>query len=199
MNLLKRTTTMANRLAPVILGCVLIAGCATRPELPRPGSFDGVRYLGFWYEAARLPVFYQADDTLAVAHYSATERGDVIGVWNRAFTKDGRLSSEVRGTAKAAKGPPAGRFKVSFPGIPSVVAAVSGPNYHVVWVDEDYEHAIVGTPSRRFLWILSRNAPTEKAVLDELIQRAREAGFDTSRLIVAPWDAHNAKQAREME
>jgi apolipoprotein D and lipocalin family protein len=86
-----------------------------------------------------------------------------------------------------AKSPPAGRFTVSFDGIPKIFTSIGGPNYHVIHVDSDYRHAVVGIPSRKALWILSRSVPVAPEKLAELTAIARDAGFDTSKLIVAPW------------
>ncbi len=166
---------------------LLLSGCASQSDLPRPLNFEAQRYLGQWYEVARLPVFYQPDDTLAVATYTATERADVIAVHNRSFSKTGELLSEIRGTARLSKSPPPGRLTVSFPGISSLVAWFSGPNYHVLWVNKTYTRAVVGTPSRRFLWILSRDVPLAPGELNHLIEIAANAGFNTSKILIAPW------------
>ncbi len=171
----------------LLLLMLAVMGCASRRDLPRPASFDASRYLGRWFELARLPVFYQPADALAVAEYGESPRSDVVTVHNRSVSRDGEILNEIVGKATAAKGPPPGRFIVSFPGIPAIVASLAGPNYHVVWVDEGYTRAIVGNPARSNLWILSRKAPLPDAELQSLIQRAREAGFNADRLIIAPW------------
>ncbi len=166
---------------------LLLSGCSSQSDLPRLSNFEAQRYLGKWYEVARLPVFYQPDDTLAVAIYTPTERADLIAVRNCSVSEDGEVLKEITGTAMLAKTPPPGRFTVSFPGLPSLIARFTGPNYHVLWVNANYTRAIVGTPSRRFLWILSRDVPLSPREREELVAIATRAGFDTSKLLIAPW------------
>lgn len=173
-------------LFPLALALFLVS-CQSRQPLPRPAEFDAARYLGEWHEVARLPVFYQPDETLAKATYGAGPKPGEVTVFNQSFDRNGQPLKSIRGTATQEKEPPPGRFKVKFPGIPSLVAAFSGPNYHVLYVDKNYRTAVVGVPSRKALWILSREAHLPKAELDELIAFAKSAGFDTEKLIIAPW------------
>ncbi len=180
------------RCLPAVLGLVLVtglsAGCrAPGPPLPAPAAFVPDRYLGTWYEVARLPVFYQPDDTLAQATYGPTAVAGRISVVNRSFDRQATPLKSISGCADLAPGDPPGRFTVRLRGIPSLVARFTGPNYHVIHVDAGYRHAIVGLPSRKALWILSRHVPIPRAELDGLIARAKAAGFDTERLLVAPW------------
>jgi apolipoprotein D and lipocalin family protein len=165
----------------------MFGGCRKSPPLPAPSEFVPERYLGTWYEVARLPVFYQPDDTMAQATYGATPIPGRITVFNRSFDRDANPLKSISGYAELAPGDPPGRLTVRFPGVPSLVATFTGPNYYVIYVDREYRHAIVGIPSRKALWILSRQAPIPRTELDDLIGRAAAAGFDTERLIIAPW------------
>lgn len=171
--------------------CVLPLGalsCCTHAQpLPSVARFEPARYLGSWYEVARLPVFYQPDNTMAKATYGATDKPGRVSVFNESFDLQGKPLKNIRGVADLAPGAPPGRFTVRFPGVPSLVAALTGPNYYVIHVDADYQHAIVGLPSRKCLWILSRQAPIPQKDLEALIAKAKEAGFATDKLIIAPW------------
>lgn len=150
--------------------------------LPHPKTFEPARYLGKWFEAARLPMAIQPNDTLATAEYSAGEGEGVVRVKNTAYDTDGNVVATIEGQARLAPGDPPGRLIVGFgPFLPEA------PNYHVLHVDPDYRHAVVGVPDRKSLWILVRKVPVAKAKLDELIAIARKAGFDTSKLLIAPW------------
>lgn len=166
---------------------LVFAACQSRPPLPRPAQFEASRYLGEWYEVARLPVFYQPDGTLAKATYGPGAKPGEVSVFNQSFDSNGQPLKSIRGTANLEKSPPPGRFTVKFPGIPSLVAAFSGPNYHVLHVDKNYRTAVVGIPSRKALWILSREPRLPEGKLDELIAVAKAAGFDTERLLIARW------------
>jgi apolipoprotein D and lipocalin family protein len=81
-----------------------------------------------------------------------------------------------------AKGP-ASRLKVRFaPAFLSFLPFVWG-DYWIVELDRDYRHAVVGDPSRKYLWILSRRPEMDEATYASLVDRARGLGFDTSRLL----------------
>jgi apolipoprotein D and lipocalin family protein len=170
-------------LVPALVFC----GCQSHPPLPRPAGFEATRYLGEWYEVARLPVFYQPDGTLAKATYGPGGKPSEVTVFNESFDQAGRPLKSIRGTATMEKNPPPGRFTVKFPGIPSLVAAFSGPNYHVLHVDKNYRTAVVGVPSRKALWILSRDRHLPEKELAGLVKLAADAGFDTENLLVARW------------
>ncbi len=180
---------------------VLLAGvgCGRHAPLPALEEFDSAAYLGVWHESARLPVFFQREGTLAMARYTPGDRDSRIGVENFAVSAEGQIVSSIRGVADAAEGEPAGRFTVRFPGIPSLVARFTGPNYHIFHLSEDGQHALVGNPSRRTLWILSRNVPVEPEELDALIGIADRAGFDVLRLLLAPWASTPVPELPEAE
>jgi apolipoprotein D and lipocalin family protein len=152
-------------------------------ELPFAQDFQPARYLGKWYEVARLPTPIQPADTLAMAEYSSGEKAGQILVKNSAFDQTGKKLSDIKGQAKLADGHPPGRLLVAFgPALPE------RPNYHVLHVDKDYRYAVVGVPDRKSLWILAREVPVSKEAFDSLREIAQKSGFDVSRLIVAPWD-----------
>jgi apolipoprotein D and lipocalin family protein len=156
---------------------------AAAQALPWVQDFQPARYFGKWYEVARLPTPIQPVDTLAIAEYSAGEKAGQVIVKNSAFDKTGRKLSDIQGQAKLAEGNPPGRLLVAFgPAFPP------SQNYHVLHVDKDYRYAVVGVPDRKSLWILAREVPISKEAFDSLRGIAQKAGFDVSKLIVAPWD-----------
>ncbi len=155
----------------------------TPQELPFVQDFQPARYLGKWYEVTRLPTPIQPADTLAMAEYSAGEKAGQVIVKNSAFDKAGKKLLEIEGQATLADGNPPGRLLVAFgPALPK------SPNYYVLHVDKDYRYAVVGVPDRKSLWILAREVPISQETLVSLREIAQKAGFDVSRLIVAPWD-----------
>ncbi len=179
--------TSIGRLAVKVLSVVVIAAATAQDKGPDPlpfvRDFKPGRYLGKWYEVARLPTAIQPAETLAVAEYTAGKEGGQVTVKNTAFDKTGKKLSEIAGQAKLADGDPPGRLLVSFgPALPKT------PNYHVIHVDEDYRFAVVGVPDRKSLWILAREVPIAEESLNSLREIARKAGFDVTRLLVAPWD-----------
>jgi apolipoprotein D and lipocalin family protein len=148
-------------------------------SLPFPKGFEPARYLGKWHEAARLPTPMQPAGTMATAEYSRGKHEAEIIVKNTAFNAEGKQVATITGHAQLLPGDPP-RLAVSFGPV-----AAKEPNYFVMHVDKNYQHAVVGTPDRKSLWILTRKVPVPKKTLDTLIAIAHKAGFDTQKLIIS--------------
>ena len=139
----------------VLLLPLLFLGCAGTPGpgTPQPvAAVDVQRYLGTWYEAARLPMWAQDSSSVVCEDTSATytARPDgTIGVLNKCLNAlAGDAPREAKGQAYAVAGSNNARLRVSF----------FWPFYGDYWVlglDPDYRWAVVGEPSRRWLWVLS--------------------------------------------
>jgi apolipoprotein D and lipocalin family protein len=160
----------------VLLVVALLAGCAQIPDgVQAVEGFDTQRYLGKWYEIARLDHRFERGLTNITAVYTAREDGS-IGVLNRGFDPEKGEWRQAEGRAKLAGEPGTGMLKVSF----------FGPfygGYNVVDLDPEYQHALIAGPDRSYLWILSRTPAPPKAVVDRLVAKAASLGFDTSSLI----------------
>jgi len=146
-------------------------------------SVDLTRYAGRWYEAARFPNRFQdqcAGDVLV--HYALRTDGRV-DVVNRCRTADGRVD-EARGIArKAGDGKNSARLEVRFaPAILSFLPSVWG-DYWIIGLGPEYTWAVVGTPSREYLWILSRTPEMSAASYGRAVEIARGNGFDVTRLV----------------
>ena len=131
---------------------VVFAGAAeteqepSNKNLPFPKDFEPARYLGKWHEVARFPTPVQPADSLATAEYALGDEPGLVLVTNTAYKADGTLLRRMQGKAQLQSGSPPGRLAVSFgPVLPST------PNYHVMYVDKDYQHAVVGNPDRKSL------------------------------------------------
>ena len=150
--------------------------------LPSPAEFDPARYVGKWFEAARLPTAMQPDGSLASAEYALGEEAGSITVKNTAYDANGALLGSVEGKAILVAGEPKGRLRVGFgPEVPSE------PNYCVLWVNPKYRFAVVGSPDRKSLWILARQVPVNEKRLKRFASIAKKAGYDTAKLVVATW------------
>lgn len=168
------------RIFPFVLVAALAAafGCDTGvPEGIQPVSgFDIERYLGKWYEIARLDHSFERGLSNVTAEYSLRESGEVI-VLNRGYDTSKKKWKEARGRARFLGSPDVASLRVSF----------FGPfwgGYHVVALDStDYSWAIVSGPKRSYLWILSRKPTMEPELLSDLVGRARRLGFETEKLI----------------
>lgn len=139
--------------------------------------FEPDRYLGTWYEIARYPVFFEAGCVGVTAEYGAREDG-LISVRNTCRNPDGSIRSTIEGTAEIV-GP--GRLKVRFASVPFVAG-----DYWVLWVDDDYRTAVVGTPNGRAGWILNRDPTIPQDRLNAALEMLDFNGYDTSRLEMVP-------------
>jgi apolipoprotein D and lipocalin family protein len=156
--------------------CVL-SGCAGEfADLDVVDEVDINRYLGKWYEIASYPAFFQAGCAGTTAEYSLNDDG-TIAVLNSCF--EGSLDAELRtaeGSARTVEGSNNAKLKVRF--------FIFEGDYWILELgdDEDYGYALVGAPSREFLWILSREPQLDDEIVDGVLSRLPEMGFDPDRL-----------------
>jgi apolipoprotein D and lipocalin family protein len=154
----------------------------TLPHRPVP-ALDLDRYLGTWHEIAHLPMFFQRKcvDTIS-ATYSKNPDGTIY-VHNACRTNSGAMD-DAEGIAHGVDGEP-GALKVRF--VPDWLAWLPWvwADYWVIDLDPDYRWAVIGGPSRRYLWILSRTSTMNRARYDELVERARQRGYPVEKLVVA--------------
>ncbi len=141
------------------------------------------RYCGTWYEIARLPNSFQRKCTCCTsAEYSLLENG-MIKVVNRCRKADGSFSV-AEGIAK--KEDPKGsnaKLKVRFaPSWLGWIPFVWG-TYWIIELAPDYSYAVVGEPSRKYLWILSRAKKIEQSQYEKIVSRLKGMGYDTDKLI----------------
>lgn len=162
------------------------AAGAVPPSLPNVpvDAVDLERYAGTWYEQAHLPMFFQrkcvADTT---ARYTPNADG-TMAVVNRCRTREGGFN-EAQGVARKVGGRTS-TLEVRFaPRWLSWLPAVWG-DYWVIALDDDYRWAMVGSPSRKYLWILSRSPHLDDAVRTQLIQQARAMGYPVDALVHTP-------------
>ncbi len=155
------------------LGLSLAAsGCANEPLDVAP-TVDLTRFQGQWYEIAKLPRTTQAQCTGTTAFYQLREGG--LDVTNQCHL------ITLTGSPKTSLA----RVNATGEGVNSKMSIeVGGFNgdYWILEVGEHYEYAVIGVPSREYLWIMSRTPQLEKTVVDGIVSRMREKKFDTSRL-----------------
>ncbi|MBM3202990.1 lipocalin [Candidatus Woesearchaeota archaeon] len=155
----------------------LLAGCVSLPDHLRPvAGFELPRYLGHWYEIARLDHSFERGLQRVTADYSLRPDGGVK-VINRGYAADDQRWREAEGRAYFVETPDQGFLKVSF----------FGPfygSYVILELDQTaYQYALVAGPNRSFLWILARTPKLNPDILDSLIGKARAMGFATDQLI----------------
>lgn len=139
-------------------------------------TFDAQRYIGTWYEIARLDNRFERGLNRVTADYSLRDDGGITVV-NRGYSEEKNEWKTAEGKAYFVDQPNVGHLKVSFWG-PFYSA------YVVVALDEvHYQYALVAGADDDYLWILARTPTLEPAVYDSLVAKAKSLGFETEKLI----------------
>lgn len=162
----------------IAVGLIGLAGCTSLPEDIEPVTgFDSDRYLGTWYEIARLDHSFERGLTNVRAEYSRNNDGS-IKVINRGYNAEDEKWEEADGRAVFVEDENTGHLKVSF----------FGPfyaSYVVFELDkEEYSFAYVTGYNRDYLWFLSRTPEVSEEALESFRARATEEGFDLEALII---------------
>ncbi len=175
------------RLLTIAFASLALAACVAGPSgraedappLEAVASVEVERYMGLWYEIARYPTSFQKDCEGTTAEYTLREDGcvDVVNTC-RFGTEDGEPRS-AEAVARVMDGSSGARIFVNFAPVP--LPAGRG-NYWILYLDEGYQHAVIGEPSGRFLWFLSRTPAVTPEVRAELDAAAVAAGYDLSLL-----------------
>lgn len=153
------------------------------PAVRTVQQVDLKRYLGHWYEIARLPTRDERDCVGDVsATYTLHPTRGLIAVHNRCRMASGKFRS-ARGVAQVVRGSANARLKVSFAPALLRPLPIVWSDYWILEVDADYRQALVGTPDRRYLWILARTPTLADADREHLTEHALEQGYDTSAMI----------------
>jgi len=156
---------------------LLLTACTGTPEgVKVVTGFEAEKYLGTWYEIARLDHSFERGLEKVTATYSMREDGG-IKVVNRGFNTKKKKWDEAVGKAYFTDGKDVGKLKVSF----------FGPfygGYNIIELDKPYyNYAMVSGPNKSYLWILSRTPQLPYPIKQHLVARAKEMGFDTDKLV----------------
>ena len=156
---------------------LFLAGCVGIPENITPvGNFQLVKYLGKWYEIARLDHSFERGLTKVTAEYSLKDGGGV-NVLNRGYSVKKNKWKEAKGKAYFVKESNVGYLKVSF------FSPFYG-SYIVFELDhENYQYAVVSGPDKSYLWILARSPKIPEELKNTLVAKAAGLGFDTGKLV----------------
>ena len=173
MAMLRKPGFITGLFATILAIC---SGCVGVPDGLRPvEDFDLKRYLGTWYEIARLDHSFEKGLTRVKAEYTMREDGG-IKVVNTGYDPEKKVWKEATGKGYFTAGPGIGRLKISFFG-PFYGA------YNILILDKEYSYAVVCGPSRNYLWILARKPTMDEVLKASLVDKARQMGFDTNKLI----------------
>ena len=166
----------------LFIGGLATALSAQSQPLRVVDAVDYQKYAGTWYEIARLPNRFEKKCVGDITATYTVRTDGRIDVKNRCREADGTFTDAV-GIARRVEGQPPSVLEVRFaPAFLSWLPMVWG-DYQIIELAADYSHVIVGSPSREYLWILSRGASMDKALYDSLLEKAKSQGFDTSTMV----------------
>ncbi|CAK8564333.1 unnamed protein product [Lathyrus sativus] len=146
---------------------------------------DLKRYMGRWYEIACFPSRFQpSDGTNTRATYTLRDDG-IVGVLNETWS--GGKRSYIEGTAyKADPNSDEAKLKVKFYVPPFLPIFPVVGDYWILHLDRDYQYALIGQPSRNYLWVLCRQPHLDEEIYNQLVEKAKEQGYDVSKLHKTP-------------
>jgi len=163
------------------VGLFTFSSCANIPEgAVAVKPFDSGKYLGKWYEIARLDFRFERGLTNTTANYSLNKDGSIL-VENRGYNTIKKEWLKAIGKAKFVGAKDEAKLKVSFFG-----PFYSG--YNVIALDDQYKYALIAGRSLDYLWILSREKTITEATKQAYLNLAKNLGYDIEALI---WVEHD--------
>ncbi|MDT3401384.1 lipocalin family protein [Mucilaginibacter terrae] len=182
MNIKRTSFVIAMMGAAAATAALALSACVAIPKgayAVKPFNKD--KYLGTWYEVARMDFKFEKGLSQVTATYSIQDT-DKIRVDNKGFNKkEGKWKQSI-GKAKFVEGPETGRLKVSFFG-----PFYSG--YNVIAIDPDYKYALIAGNNLKYLWLLSRTPDMPAEVKEKYLAQAKALGYKTEDLV---WTDHSA-------
>jgi len=158
-----------------------LSSCVTIPKGARAvRPFQKEKYLGKWYEIARLDFRFEKGLDHVTATYTPINY-QTIRVDNKGFDVKNNKWKESIGKAKILGNGDEGRLKVSF----------FGPfyaGYNVIAIDPEYKYALIAGNNLKYLWLLSRDKTMPSQISEEYLVIAKALGYDTTKLL---WTAQN--------
>lgn len=163
-----------NTLLLSTLTLISLLSCKSPQPISTVDQVDLEKYSGTWYEIATIPASFQKGCTCVSATYTPKE--DYIEVYNKCL-KNGKMK-DIKGKAFAVEGSNNSRLKVQF------FWPFKG-DYYILDLDKNYQWAMIGEPSRKYFWILSRDKQMKGGLYSDLIRKAKEEfGYDTSQVVM---------------
>lgn len=176
-----KTSKILFLVAAGITAGLLVSSCGV--SIPKGATavkpFKENRYLGKWYEIARLDMRFEKNLNNVTATYTASYDG-TLKVENKGYDYKKNEWKEAIGKAKFVNSHDEGRLKVSF----------FGPfyaGYNVIAITDDYQQALVAGDNLKYLWILSRSTTIPESTKDKFLAEAKRIGYNTDNLI---WVEH---------
>jgi apolipoprotein D and lipocalin family protein len=151
---------------------------SAQTENPPPATVPSVdleRYAGLWYEIAKIPNRFQKKCAANTTAYYSIRRDGKIDVINRCMKSNGEFD-EAKGIARVEDTVSNAKLKVSFVRLLGI--QMFWGDYWIIGLGDDYEYAVVGTPDRKYGWILSRTPDLDAAKLQTITELLRRQGYD---------------------
>jgi apolipoprotein D and lipocalin family protein len=170
---------------PIILSLIILTSCSSSmKKLTTVPDFDIQRYTGKWYEIARLPNSFEKGLICVTAEYILRDDGKITVINAGHKESDPGEFKSIRGKAWVPDKNEPGRLKVQF-------FWPFAAGYYIFHLDrENYQYALVGTPSRKFFWILAREPQMEEELYNELVEVARLQEFEVDKLLKVRQDCY---------
>jgi len=161
----------------LILFTAMIFNSVIPQKIPSVVStVDLKRYMGMWYEIARLPNYFERKLKCASATYTLREDGRITVLNKGNYLTDPEKSTSVKGVAWIPDRNSPAKLKVQF------FWPFSG-NYWIMYLDKEYQYVLVGDPSFKYLWILAREKKMDEQTYNILLSKAVENGYDVKSII----------------
>ncbi len=164
----------------MVASMLTFSGCGLcGPPLEVVERVDLTRYMGLWYEVARYPNFFQLSCAGGTTAFYALRDDGKVDVTNscRQGSLDGEID-EIEGVARVVDEHTNAKLKVRF--------GLFEGNYWIIGLDEDYQWAVVGEPTRNFLWILSRTPQLQLETYERILSLVEQKDYDPARLEKTP-------------
>ncbi|KAK3206914.1 hypothetical protein Dsin_020960 [Dipteronia sinensis] len=156
-----------------------------KKEMEVVKNLDVERYMGRWYEIASFQSRFQPKNGVDTrATYSLNEDG-TVHVLNETWS-DGKRGYIEGSAYKADPKSDEAKLKVKFYVPPFLPIFPVVGDYWVLFLDDDYQFALIGQPSRKYLWILSRKPHLDEEIYNQLVEKAKSEGYDVSKLHKTP-------------
>ncbi|HXV68919.1 MAG TPA: lipocalin family protein [Nitrospira sp.] len=173
----------------ILMGLLMLSGLAggcagvePKPEVFTVSAVDLTRYAGTWYEIARLPMWFQRHCVDSRAVYTIRAEG-TLGVHNECVTGSGEIET-AEGIATVVDTRTPARLSVRFENwFARPFGSSREGNYWILDLDPDYRTTVVGTPDRRYLWILAREPSLDQRTYGRLVDVGRRFGYPVDNLI----------------
>lgn len=158
-----------------LLYAIVIADQQNKKSLQTVPTVNLNRYAGLWYEIAKIPNRFQRKCASGTTAQYALRDDGKIDVINRCIKKDGKVI-EAKGIARIVDAESNAKLKVSF--VRLLGFSLFWGDYWIIGLGDDYEFAIVGTPSRKYGWILSRAPSLSQEKVEHIFKLLREQGYN---------------------